>query len=291
MTFGRFAIFAALALMLCVAACHKAPKPSTALTPSHPKLDKDIKVSPGKLPEAWPDWLSTYPKAQIVEGRSSMNSGVPVLACDMRTADDSSKVLDFYGNLIIGKNFAVVSSSQVAGEAVTVYRRENQSLSISAHRSKMVGQTDVEVTLVGTYDAPATPPVGGSTPPSRSDSSGTAGAPPPQGGEQPDPSANPDMPIYPGSQPERPQAQAGQLLLRMTTSDTKEKVLDFYEKFYKDHGFKSTGRMNTGQQLSSTFQGPDGTVYLTAGNATLGQASGKGSTLINLVLNTKIKGY
>ena len=182
---------------LAVTACHPHPKRQAQPVATTPAVNNagDVDVIKGSLPPGWPDFIPPYSGATIIEGQSSHSSGVPVLTAVMSTKDAADKVGEFYGLRLSEKQFTIVSTSQVQGESVAVYRHETQSVSISTRADKPQG-THVEVTVVGTWqeNKDTAPQVASG---SNSPNSGTGGShkdKPRQLG--PD---NPMMPVYPGA--------------------------------------------------------------------------------------------
>jgi hypothetical protein len=279
----RSLVFTVLAgsLLLGLGACRKHEKASTQLGGNPAATAQDpMKVTPDAFPSGWPDFLPAYPGGQIVEGREGENNGMPMLTAIQQTSDEAEKVIAFYGRQVIGKDFAVVSSSQVANEAVAVYRRENQSLSITARRGKD-NSTRIELTLAGSYEPPVQ-----QDDEKPSDTDEKKDDKPAKDKSSADADSNPLMPRYPGATAERPVPDGQKVQVRMRTPDSKEQVMDFYEKVYAGKGFRSTGRFNLDTQLSATFQGAEGTAIINVGNAAMGNAAHEQPTLIFLIFDS-----
>ncbi|MDQ3023122.1 MAG: hypothetical protein M3R04_01860 [bacterium] len=244
----------------------------------------DVKTTSGALPPGWPVSLRVYPDAAVVEGRSSSNNGMPLLMAIMESPDAPEKISEFYGRLMLEQNFSVVSSSQIAAETSTIYQKGSQSLAVKTIRGKDDPATRIELTLVGSAaEAQAEDP--GET----ARSSNEPNQPGSRNDRKDTGFEHPHMPRYPGSRIEPITVNDNtRVFLRLRTTDPKEQVMGWYENFYSSHGFKSTGRMNLGPQLSSTFQNSEGQVTLNVGNASMGRVEGQAEeTLIVLAFESR----
>jgi hypothetical protein len=278
-------LLAGLTCVLSLGACKRPPKTElgsggakpSATAPGKPK------ITPGALPAGWPEFLPVYPGATIIEGRETYVGEHLALAAIMEATDPIDKVNEFYGVRITAKGFDVVSSSQVEGEILSVYRNGGQSLTVSTKDDKAKpGLTRIEINLVGLPSTPEPEPpandYGASDPrPSAGGSSGSAsgdgeGEGPPAAGEGQDGAddGHPLLPPYPGATPEPLQNSEGMVMFRQTTTATKEAVLAHYRSYYKSRGFTAGNYFDLGNQLSEAYVSTEGTVYLTVGDASIG---------------------
>jgi hypothetical protein len=263
-----------IAVIVLASGCHPKPKHVAPAAPQPAPTAADVTVTKGGLPSGWPDFLPAYTGAAIVEGTRSISNNQPVLTVTLTTPDAPEKVQQFYGERANARQFTVASSSETPGEKLTLYRRREQSLSVSTHRNDQAALTNIELTLVGTYEegaseASPTPP---DTPPANSDAN--------SGNKKDEPKSavrNPLLPIYPGASGGEPKVSGPVVTARMSTGDSIEQVVSYYEQFYAGQGFASGGRTDIGEQVAESFSGPGGRISLNV-------RKGSGGTSINLSL-------
>lgn len=269
-------------VVLLAAGCHPKAKPVSAV----PAPVSAKGVTPGELPNGWPDFLPPYPGSTLVAGVESTleQHGAPILTVTMTTSDEPEKVHEFYGKQVSQHEFTLASSNETNGEKLSLYERGSQSLSVSTNRDNAQKNTNIELTLVGKYEEHIGESAPG-TPPAKSEDDRKADGKDERKDEPKAKSLNPLLPIYPGASASEPKTSGPLTTLRMTSDDPVDKVVKYYEGFYKGKGFNSSGSTEFEGQVSEAFSGVEGTVSLNVHQVSTGEGGGK-TTSINLSLQS-----